>query len=372
MAAKPTDLPRWATDGGATLEPASGEKDTGYQVSDRPPARKLNWLLNRTYQWLTWINDRFFDGATSADLVVQGVDAGAGTDLDGGDVTVSGGQATGDGGSEILLKVVEESQGAGVTTRNPTQVGKVSKTSKKLEMTEGIKSTGGTNKHGVEGIGGSASGYGVRAEATKTSPVSAATHIEPQDDDPSSPEAGNLYMRDDGADAGAKPRVYNGSDWDRAVMQSLAEAPTSDSLASFTGWTAFTTKYTIPAFTMRVGSTVRVRATCDQALVSGTMQFKIQIGGTDLVLTVTSAVSGDDAVLEGSIVVAAIGLSGNWRGGGIACYGPAGGTGVASPRLAADASFNTNGANDVEVFANASISNAGNTATLTSLIVDVL
>jgi len=113
---KPTKVARWATDANRTLEPSSGEKDTGWQVQKKPPGRKMNWLQWVAYKWFAWLNERMIDGATAADFVVQGVDAGAGTDLDGGDLTASGGQATGDGGAEILFKVVEENQGAGTTT----------------------------------------------------------------------------------------------------------------------------------------------------------------------------------------------------------------------------------------------------------------
>ena len=55
MATKPTDLPRWATDAGRTLEPTSGEKDTGWQAGYKPPARKMNWLFNTIYDWIVWL-----------------------------------------------------------------------------------------------------------------------------------------------------------------------------------------------------------------------------------------------------------------------------------------------------------------------------
>lgn len=56
MAARPDRLPRWSTDGGTVLEPSSGEKDAGWAVDDKPPARKMNWLQNRAYQWLDYFD----------------------------------------------------------------------------------------------------------------------------------------------------------------------------------------------------------------------------------------------------------------------------------------------------------------------------
>lgn len=54
--AKPATLPRWATDGGATLAPSSGHQDTGWVDNERPPARIFNWLWYWIYQWLLWLD----------------------------------------------------------------------------------------------------------------------------------------------------------------------------------------------------------------------------------------------------------------------------------------------------------------------------
>jgi hypothetical protein len=53
---KPSKFPRWATDGGTTVEPPSGEKDTGWVPNTKPPARKMNWLQNNAYEWHLWWN----------------------------------------------------------------------------------------------------------------------------------------------------------------------------------------------------------------------------------------------------------------------------------------------------------------------------
>jgi len=55
--AKPSTLPRWATDAAAPLtEPTEGRKDLGFLVKDKPPAQVLNWLLYWLYQWTSWAN----------------------------------------------------------------------------------------------------------------------------------------------------------------------------------------------------------------------------------------------------------------------------------------------------------------------------
>ena len=47
----PDRLSRWATDGGTTLEPSEGRKNTGWADENRPPARNWNWVWNNTYEW---------------------------------------------------------------------------------------------------------------------------------------------------------------------------------------------------------------------------------------------------------------------------------------------------------------------------------
>ncbi len=58
MALRPTKYPLWATDGGTTLEPSSGQKAAGFAVNTKPPARWFNWLLNLIYSWIAWTDER--------------------------------------------------------------------------------------------------------------------------------------------------------------------------------------------------------------------------------------------------------------------------------------------------------------------------
>ena len=62
MATKPlsSTLPRWADtvagDPAKVSEPASGKKDIGWLVGEKPPAQWKNWLLLQTYAWLLWLD----------------------------------------------------------------------------------------------------------------------------------------------------------------------------------------------------------------------------------------------------------------------------------------------------------------------------
>lgn len=76
MTAKPTTLPTWATDAGATLEPPAGQKATGFGSGEQPSPRRFNWLFNTNYQWCSFINDLFGAGATG-DMTLTGDQAGS-------------------------------------------------------------------------------------------------------------------------------------------------------------------------------------------------------------------------------------------------------------------------------------------------------
>lgn len=55
MASRPSQFPRWADDGGASVtEPSEPEKDLGW-VPGNPELDYMNWLQLRAYQWLVWL-----------------------------------------------------------------------------------------------------------------------------------------------------------------------------------------------------------------------------------------------------------------------------------------------------------------------------
>ncbi len=64
MAAKPSSLPRWSSVSGV-VEPSSGQKDTGFEGGQFPPAQYFNWLFNLIYQWADYLDDGALVGAHS-------------------------------------------------------------------------------------------------------------------------------------------------------------------------------------------------------------------------------------------------------------------------------------------------------------------
>lgn len=54
--AKPTSVPTWATDAGATSDPGATRKATGFITGKKAPAKWFNWLHNRAGQWLSYLD----------------------------------------------------------------------------------------------------------------------------------------------------------------------------------------------------------------------------------------------------------------------------------------------------------------------------
>jgi hypothetical protein len=58
MATKPTEIPTWATGGGAPIvEPPLLKRANGWATGERPPAQFFNWLQNRAGQWFEYLDD---------------------------------------------------------------------------------------------------------------------------------------------------------------------------------------------------------------------------------------------------------------------------------------------------------------------------
>jgi hypothetical protein len=134
MATKPSSLPQWATDGGTTVEPSSGQKQTGWAVGTRPPARWMNWWKNLVYQWMQYLD---------APAGTPGTVGNGGTALSAtGGSTVSG--STGGGGLIGTGGAASAGTGSGGDGLTGT----------------GGASAGGTGGAGVRGTGGSGNGSG--------------------------------------------------------------------------------------------------------------------------------------------------------------------------------------------------------------------
>ncbi|MBP8808749.1 MAG: hypothetical protein KBG48_24990 [Kofleriaceae bacterium] len=79
---KPTTLPRWATGLAVITEPTEPEKDTGFVPGTPASAAHTNWLLNRLYQWLQYLDD---PATVTAGSIVAG-----GLTVNGGTITTPG------------------------------------------------------------------------------------------------------------------------------------------------------------------------------------------------------------------------------------------------------------------------------------------
>jgi hypothetical protein len=55
--AKPTEIPSWATDAGATNDPGASRKATGFVTGKKAPAKWFNWLHNRSGQWFSYLSN---------------------------------------------------------------------------------------------------------------------------------------------------------------------------------------------------------------------------------------------------------------------------------------------------------------------------
>ncbi len=136
---KPSDVPNWADDDVNNVDPGTTKSNLGWVFQEVPPSSFENFRAQLVGQWFKYINERVFDGATSQDFRVQGVDriTADGADLDGGDMEVSGGQATGDGGCLIDFETVIAGQGSGTTERPAARVGGFG-TDGRFDSTEGF------------------------------------------------------------------------------------------------------------------------------------------------------------------------------------------------------------------------------------------
>ena len=54
---KPTDIPTWATDAGATQDPGAARQASGFRAGKRLPAKWLNWALSRHGSWFQYLRD---------------------------------------------------------------------------------------------------------------------------------------------------------------------------------------------------------------------------------------------------------------------------------------------------------------------------
>lgn len=79
---KPASLPEWASDGTLIVEPAAGLKATGWSNATRPPAKYMNWYMEKVYRWCEYLDSGALEGNHSVE--------GNFSTISGGTMTVAG------------------------------------------------------------------------------------------------------------------------------------------------------------------------------------------------------------------------------------------------------------------------------------------
>jgi hypothetical protein len=330
-----------------STEPASGEKDTGWLVDDEPPSSYFNWLHYRAYKWFRWLNERMFDVTggtglkiatpvvdTAADdggeLQLAGADSGANADRSGGDVVITGGDATGTGSSDVTIKAATRGA-AGVGARakedyikcdgdvlsGPTTRGRVI-----ISKPTIISGLGDAN--GLEV--GSVDGHSLSLTGDVTDPISSLLAITPQAPDPTGVANGDVYVNS-ASDQIAHRGANRWQNLDTIVKTLSGIVTIQDTVgateANFTG--AF---HPIPADTLRAGTVIKVRAWGEfVAAASDAWAVRIRLDNTSVGLlsrNVTALHFGENAnasqkwILEAEILIKSIGVSGDahWKGEG--------------------------------------------------------
>lgn len=152
-----------------------------------------------------------------------------------------------------------------------------------------------------------------------------------------------------------------------------AAPDTSNTVSNTTTETDFDNNYTLPASSLTVGKSIRVRASGVWGQINGTVQFKVYIGANAVydsgAMTLTP--SGSEAWwVEADTTIRTTGSSGVGRGCGFAIMG------INRMQVAAntdsDVIINTTTTAIVKVAVKFNTANAGNTAKMTNLTIEVL
>ena len=171
MATKPlsSTLPRWADtvagDPAKVSEPASGKKDIGWVVGEKPPAQWKNWLQLQIYNWLVWL-DAF---ETEAHTWTQLQTLQRGATLTQATVNTRALRATGNGlGEGALFEGGSGGHGAVGQCFGPANYGLRGIGAPAGAASIGVRGEGGLNGDGGSFVG-SGTGYGLRATGGGTS-----------------------------------------------------------------------------------------------------------------------------------------------------------------------------------------------------------
>lgn len=309
LSTKPTKTANWNTGLANQTEPSGAKKILGWELDEPPASSFFNWLAFITSTWFVWIFDRTTEtggGAnlevhppaadTSADsggaLVVRGGNAGGdaattggsatlqggdaasgtqaagaivsggdstGSDVIAGTVNVQSGQSTGNAAGTIQMRVAE-GDSVGATPNVPSIYATFDGPNRKVSIVRSVEVTAesGSALDALTGDASGGDGHGVVATADSVSvpPNKAALLVTPQTTFPTTRVKGGLQVH---ATSG-KVIGDDGTDENRYVPQMFAQIVDSNTIANTTTETVFDQSFTIPANTLRVGSTIRLRA----------------------------------------------------------------------------------------------------------------
>lgn len=173
MATKPlsSTLPRWADtvagDPAKVSEPASGKKDIGWLVAEKPPAQWKNWLLLQTYNWLVWLDALETEPHTWTKLQTFQI----GIRVTQSTANTRAIHATGNGmGEGALFEGGTGGHGAVGQCFGPANYGLYGKGDPAGAASFGVRGEGGLDGAGGSFVG-SGNGYGLRSQGGGTSGV---------------------------------------------------------------------------------------------------------------------------------------------------------------------------------------------------------
>jgi hypothetical protein len=402
---KPDRVGRFAgtstTETSNSTEPSSGKKDLGWELDEPPPSSIFNWLHYRYYQWTRWLNERFFDVTSGANfkikspepaatsdvggsLDIEGGDSGTDSNKNGGFVDVSGGKATGNGFSQVILKAATRGA-SGATIRTPENYllarGDLAKGSQwgVVQVAKPFEafSPSGSSVSSILADATAGTGNAIEAKADLTTPAKSALYLWPQDTDPSAPNTGGQYVNSASGQAAAYNNIASPARF--VNMNTLIKALTADgsSIVNTTTETLFAPAITLPADTLRVGSIIKVTARGEGGTNGGppTLTLRVRLNGTSgphLFFSAKVISTGFDWRLETEVTIRTIGASGTYVAQGWSAVDESPITGTWFVLRKESNAIDTTSANTVSVTGQWSIAHADNTTLMTNWTVEVL
>lgn len=287
------------------------------------------------------------DGTGATALVAGGLVTG--TDQNGGLAVVRGGVATGDGSSDAVLRAVDGNQGAGATSRSPSDYLRCDGSAKVITTSRSMVITA--------------------TDATRA-PVRLVASTRP-----ATPARGDAYVSSVGDNSLGKSYIHTGSRWEGIGSLRVATTTDSNSVSGTTVETAFNQKDTIPADFAQLTDLIELKAGGSGLWAAGSINVRVKLGGEELLEFTYTPIGGFFWKLDCDIIIDNAGVSGNVRSKGGALFNETSGlTGIKSHTVnttthASPIAFTAS--NDLEITAQWTSAAGGNSITMHNLSVDI-